>query len=202
MRDEVRNVEIGVELTIEAAEKNESRIYEGDGVSPPGVRLVSCNRYFGPLMRLAIEESDIIHVFIIPTSQNVHLIFKRSSSMSPSRSRNRLVRRAHYQSALNRALRGIIDEVFHLEHVQIVHVLVFRVAATESYHLGLVQSHCCVETLRFERVNADYIRFMPSAGLQVQSPEIVQVRLSLSSQHNHEAVNKRSSVVSPLRGHI
>ena len=138
---------------------------------------------------------DIIYIWLISASENDQLISIDSSSMPPPGWRRELAR---HNLGTDYRFGFILQPKFHLKDVQVVEVNIFWLAATESHNLRS-DWVCCVKAFMTEMLDACDVRFYPRHGIEVKSPEVIQVAGGdwLTSNNYHVPVHQGRGMVSP-----
>ena len=138
---------------------------------------------------------DIIDIRLISSSEYDQLISIDRSSMPPPGRWRELARR---NLGTDNWFGFILQPRFHLKDVQVIEVNIFWVATTKSHNLS-PDWVCCVKTFVTEMLEASDIWLDPRHGIEVKSPEIIQVARGdrLTSHDYHVPVHQGWGMVGP-----
>ena len=197
----VHDVDVVEELSIEATEHHQAVAHEDAGVPSSGAWDLVTDFDLAPVIADDIVAVDVADVAVVPASQNKELILIHySSCMSPSCA-GYVEGDIHF--CTNHFGRLWLDKVLHLKNVEVIQMDILRVAATKGDDLGSLNGIGSVEALRDEAFLTKDIWLVPFLLLEVESPQVVQIRaVWLATHDHHEAVHECRCMVSPWRWHL
>lgn len=130
-------------------------------------------------MGLDVKLVKVADVLVVPSTEDHELVvMHHGSSVTPTSARN-VLRDVDFgaDDRIPSICEGfwMLEEVFHVENVEVVQMNVFRVAATEGDDFVLLDCVRCVKSLRYEVVNSLDAWPVPFLVFEVERPEVVQI---------------------------
>lgn len=178
-------MQIVEETSIKSTEHDQSSTHNKARMPSPRFWEGLHNVYSLPFALLKIELVQVNNVLFVPTSQDVQISIMSSCRMTPSS--RRYTFSGVYLCAGDHLIdvHWIFKELSQVEDVQFIHMHIFAVAATECNDLCVRESRHCMESLGGIVIKALDLGFIPAVGIKIKTPNVSQVRISLSSNNDH-----------------
>lgn len=96
----------------------------------------------------------------------------------------------------------IFNELSQIKYVHLVHMHIFTVAPTKANHLSIANRIYSMESFRCKIFIKLNFWFVPNFFFKIQSPQISQIRIGLSSNNNHIFTKKATGMISSWTGHL